>query len=186
MQTTIKVHGLTLVELVVTIAIISITANILTTATTSLINSNTKRVARENLLLAFRFARSSAVNHGHPFTACTLTTSKACANQWGETVTVFSDHNGNSALDGKDMVVKTIEIPISGWRQKALPSSRAYFRWNPLGLSDGTPGSVSFCRPGTYRDEFALIVSFAGRVRTSRDFDGDGIEERSRGTPINC
>jgi len=178
--------GLTLVELMVVIAIISISLIISVPLTTEFVQHQQKEATRNAFLAAFRFARSSAIEHRSLITACTLSPSGTCADTWGNTISVFRDGNGNASMDAGDTLIRSMEIDLSQWSQASRPAGRAHFQWNNLGLSHGTAGSIELCSLREETDRFAIIVSFPGRVRSSWDFDGDGTEERSPGVPVSC
>jgi len=119
-------------------------------------------------------------------TVCSLDPTGQCASSWGDTLSVFQDTNGNAALDNGEAIERTVEVHLEQWNQRNRPGSRAYFEWNSLGLSNGTPGSIEFCHLNSETSRFAVVVSFSGRIRTSMDFDKDGTEERIPGTAIAC
>lgn len=181
-----KTSGLTLVELMAIIAIIAISLNLMVPLTASFVKNQQKEATRNTFLSAFRFARAIAIDQRKLITICTTSASGSCMDAWGDTVSVFTDSNGNAQMDSEDTLIQTVHIDISGWKQHRLPAGRAHFQWGPLGLSHGTAGSIELCGTNTRPGPFAIIVSFSGRIRTSRDYDGDGVEERDPGTPISC
>jgi type IV fimbrial biogenesis protein FimT len=178
--------GFTLVELLFVIAILSISLSIVIPFTTAFVQGQAKESSRQNVLSALRFARASAIDSRELTTVCSLNPTGECRPEWDKTLDVFEDPNGNGLYDSGEQLLRSIQIDLGQWSQRNRPGSRAHFQWNSLGISNGTPGSIEFCHPGSGRNRFAIVVSFSGRIRTSFDYNGDGTEERVRGTPIAC
>lgn len=178
--------GFTLIELLIAIALLAITLSVAIPFTTAFIQNQVKDASRQSVLSALRYARATAIHNRSLITVCSLDTSGACQPNWGKSLSVFEDSNGNGTREAGEKLVRTIQIDLEQWSQKNRPASRAHFQWNSLGLSNGTPGAVEFCHQTSGRNRFAVVISFSGRIRTSFDFDGDGTEERVPGTPISC
>lgn len=186
MTNSTRFRGLTLVELLAVIAIVSITLSLAFPFTTAFIQNQVKESSRQSVLSALRFARANAIDSREITTVCSLKASGQCSNEWTDTLSVFQDLNGNGAMDTGEKLVSTIKVNLEQWSQRNRPASRAYFQWNSLGLANGTPGSIEFCHQSSSANRYAVVVSFSGRIRTSRDYDGDGTEERLRGDPVTC
>lgn len=178
--------GFTLIELLVVIALLSITLSMAVPFTTAFIKNQAKETSRQSVLSALRFARATAIESRQLTAVCSLASSGECRSEWGNSLSIFLDRNGNGKLDPAESVVRTINTGLRQWSQEIRPGSRAYFQWNSLGLSNGTPGSIEFCHGTSERHRFAVVISFSGRIRTSLDYDGDGVEERYPGTPVTC
>ncbi|WP_150914591.1 GspH/FimT family pseudopilin [Marinobacter halotolerans] len=178
--------GLTLIELIIVVAILSITVTMAVPFTSGFIQNQMKESSRQSVLSALRFARATAIQSREVTTVCSLDSSGQCTSNWSNTLSVFHDSNDNAKLDAGETLTRNIPVRLEQWTQRNRPASRAHFEWNSLGIANGTPGSIEFCHPDSHTSRFAVVISFSGRIRTSMDFDGDGTEERIPGTPIAC
>ena len=178
--------GFTLIELTLILAIVAISLNILLPASNKLIQANLTQVAKQEAIDMMSFARASAINYRMPVTLCSLNADQTCQIPWGKNLSVFTDFNGDGVLNDNDQLLRQQAFKPFDWLHKYRPANRAMFQWNSVGVSNGTAGSIEFCHPSHASSKFALIVSFSGRIRASRDYDGDGVPERIPGTPIGC
>jgi type IV fimbrial biogenesis protein FimT len=178
--------GLTLIELALTLAIVAISLNIVLPATENLVQTNRTQVAKQDVAKLMAFARSAAIDHRELVTLCSLGANETCQLPWGKSLSVFIDANGNGVKDNNDTLLRSQQFRSADWTHKYRPSNRGFFQWNSLGVSNGTAGSVEFCHPTHDASRFAVIVSFSGRIRVSRDLNGDGVPERNPGTPVGC
>lgn len=102
-----KLQGFTLIELLVVLAIVAIMMAIGVPSYRFI--ANTSRVASEvNALVGdMQFARSEAIKRGMSVSLCAAASS-ACtgATSWNSGWIVFTDTNGNGALDTGDAIVR--------------------------------------------------------------------------------
>jgi type IV fimbrial biogenesis protein FimT len=179
-------EGFTLPELIVCVAITSIVLSFTLPTFDQVARSNKADQVRNDLQKLFNFARLEAIHQQQLITVCPLDNSGMCHNDWRGSITVFIDENRNGKLDSPELALRRINVNLDQWKLTKRPASRAHFQFDTIGTANGTAGSVEFCHPLFTEGGRALVISFAGRVRTSADFNGDGIEERSPGTPISC
>lgn len=179
-------RGFTLIELALTLAIIAISVSIVLPDMAGLVQKNRTQVAKQDTASLLAFARSSAIEHRMPVTACSLDTTDVCQLPWGTSLSVFTDANGNGTKDINDVLLRNHLFKPANWLHKYRPSNRRFFQWNSLGVSNGTAGSIEFCHPSNEASRFAVIISFSGRIRVSHDFDGDGVPERNPGAAVGC
>jgi type IV fimbrial biogenesis protein FimT len=179
-------EGFTLPELIVCVAITSILLSFTLPTFDQLARSNKADQVRNDLLTLFNFARLEAIHQQQLITVCPLDNSDMCHNDWSGSITAFIDNNKNGQLDSHELILRRINVDLGQWKLTKRPASRAHFQFDTIGTAHGTAGSVEFCHPLFTEGGRALVISFAGRIRTSADFNGDGIEERSPGTPISC
>jgi type IV fimbrial biogenesis protein FimT len=109
MQSNRRDSGYTMMELVMTMAIVVILGTLAIPGFKFVTSSN--RVATEvnGLLGDLQFARSQAVKEGLPVTICTSTAPyTSCTNtDWELGWIVFLDSNNNQAVDAGEVVVRT-------------------------------------------------------------------------------
>jgi len=131
-----KLSGFTLVEMLMTVAVGAILLVIGIPSFRYVTNSN--RIAAEinGLLGDMQFARSEAVKEGIPVTVCVSTNSTACdgvnVTTWQNGWIVFSDANGDAAVNGNDVILRV---------QKPFASTDTFVATNAV-------GAVTFNREG--------------------------------------
>ncbi|MEQ5837762.1 GspH/FimT family pseudopilin [Marinobacter sp. NFXS9] len=178
--------GYTLLELLITLAVAAVLLSIAAPSFENLIVTTKADEARNDLYSMFQFARSKAISDKSTVTVCPLDDSGSCTSQWKHKISVFEDANSNSQLEPDDQVIRTLSLDMGDWNVLKIPTSRPQFQWNAIGTANGSAGSLEICNPKSQKGARALIISFAGRVRTSLDYDHNGIDERSPGASIDC
>src|SRR5262245_9708139 len=98
-------HGMSIIELMLTIAIVAVLAAIATPSFTTVIQNSRVRSQSSDLMSNLAIARAEAAKRGVRVTLCTSTTwqnaSPSCtagalgANDWASGYIVFADANGN-------------------------------------------------------------------------------------------
>ena len=102
-----KLHGFTIIELLIVLAIVAIMMAIGVPSYQFI--ANTSRVASEvNALVGdMQFARSEAIKRGVTVSLCAAASSVCTgASSWNKGWIVFTDTNGNGALDTGDTIVR--------------------------------------------------------------------------------
>ena len=129
-----RLSGFTFVEMLVTMTIAAILLMIGVPSFQYVTNSN--RIAAEinGLLGDMQYARSEAIKEGQPVTVCVSANGTSCANvnTWQSGWIVFSDVNGNAAVDAGDVVLRV---------QKTFASTDTFVATNNV-------GAVTFNREG--------------------------------------
>ena len=137
--------GLTLIELLVTLAISAVLVSLSVPSFRTLIQRN--RIASEvNFFVGdLQFARSEAIKRGLPVTLCVSNDGSTCAdaNTWHQGWVVFSDVDGSGTLDGADEVLRVQKGWTTGDTLVASPSLVAV-SFSRDGFALGLPaGSVT-------------------------------------------
>jgi type IV fimbrial biogenesis protein FimT len=106
-----RLSGFTLVEMLISVAVVAILLTIGIPSFRYVTNSN--RIAAEinGLLGDMQFARAEAIKEGQPVTVCVSTNGTSCVNtnNWQNGWIVFSDVNGNAAVDAATDVVLRVQ-----------------------------------------------------------------------------
>lgn len=103
-----KSNGFTLIELMVTLAIIAVLMGIGTPSYRYITNSSRISSEINSLVGELQFARAEAIKQGLPVTVCASTNGTSCSstNTWQGGWIVFLDINGNAAVDTGDAILR--------------------------------------------------------------------------------
>lgn len=183
------VAGLTLVELLTTLAVAGILVTAASGGAAHLIDHHRAGAAVNQMLGAIRFARHAAVAHRSPATLCPAD-GLLCGqrNTWHNGTLVFLDGNANGRFDGDDVLLRRMPRLREGdrfyWRSFR---NRTYLMIRPSGLTDWQNGNLLYC-PASGDPRFArqIVINAQARVRHAWDSDGDGVVEDARGRPVQC
>ena len=109
------VRGLTLIELMITVALLVIVLAIGVPSFQGAINSSRLTAAANELSAAVQLARAEAIKRNRSVVLCRSATLAACAadDTWPGWL-VFADGNGNGAVDAGEEIIKTgtVEAPL--------------------------------------------------------------------------
>lgn len=181
-----KHHGFTLLELLVTLVIISFALAIAIPPLGQSLQKNAVYSDSRELLHLVKLARQSAVFSSVRVVVCAVDASKNCTRDWSEDFLVFTDNNANNHLDAAERIVQ--------YWQHDNPSTR--IQWRGFG-----PGFLRFKQSGTAAENGAftvcpadgniyharqLVINRVGRAYMSRDQDGDGIVEYGNNREPTC
>jgi type IV fimbrial biogenesis protein FimT len=168
--------GFTLVELMITIAVLAILIALATPSFTSVINSNRLAAQANNLTADLQLARSEAVRRNRRVSVCRTTDGAACAARAGDSDTW--------------LVVVPNTVPLEILRSNALKppveltSSVTSVEFRSDGLArSGTGGLLSaaftVCLPTTHPAQNVRTINLDGGSRLS-------IESDTHSTPGSC
>lgn len=161
-------HGVTLIELLVTVSIAAILLTIAVPSFQTFLQRNRVQSAASDLVAALNLARSEAIRQGRRVSVCgsanPAATSPTCGtNQWGRGFVVFADADGDGEFDAdEDEVLRTGVFPtgLSVTTGNHLRQSITYTAsGRPHAFNNDT---IRFCAGNFRRD---VIINTAGRVR---------------------
>ena len=178
--------GLSLIELIVTIAILSIVIGFTSQAWSWWVNKTRHRVIVENYYSLFAFARWAAVSNNSLVTVCPLSHQKLCIDDWQKPVSVFLDANNDKAPDN-DEILRQLESKLGSFTIKSRTSGRGYFQFTDQGVTHGAMGSLVLCPDNPSLGTMSYMpVNIAGRFRAEHDKDADGIIKLPWGGKVTC
>lgn len=103
--------GFTLVELMVTIAVVAIGAALAYPSFTNVIQSNRAATGANELIASLTLARSEALRHPSGVTVCTSADGASCGGSWTDGWMVWVDKDGNGSYSASDDVLRYTEGP---------------------------------------------------------------------------
>lgn len=182
--TTAHWQGVTLLELLVTLTIVSL---MISAGVPALIHLTEEHKVRSDMRLlhrTFALAHANAVMTGSHVTLCPLVDS-SCDSDWSSKLIMFTDTNNNRILDAGEVMVAEMAA-IDDQRIRRSYGSREAVTFGPLGSAFGHNATLKYCFNGRRVLGGTLIVSGPGRIRLGQDQNGNGLPEDSSGTDIDC
>ncbi len=183
-----KIRGITLIELMVSIAIAATVSVIALPNMNRFIiqlRVNNEISGLQRLLLT---ARNYAINSSNKAIICPLTTNGVCTTNWHKELSVFIDNNNNKVFDSTNnekiiitkAAIKTGDTLIYGKR-------RTNITYQPTGhLSGLSNGTFRYCPLGEISLSRAIVIARSGRFYVSTDNDGDSRDETRGNKEITC
>lgn len=150
-------HGFTLVELMVTLAVIAIVVSIAAPSFGQLIRENRAATQANNVLASIQLARSEAINRG-----IEVTMLPASNSNWHEGWTVFTDWDADGVFDGdvddKDCSIENQDCLLTV--QNELPNSLELTTGGTLtnGITFIPSGQITQVGGGLGNDTFTLCA----------------------------
>jgi type IV fimbrial biogenesis protein FimT len=147
--TPVRAPGFTLVELMVTMAVVGILAAIAAPAMTSLINGNRLSGTTGELTASLQLARSEAVRRSAPVTICGTTDGATCSADWSRWMIRGRDNTSGATETIRDSTASS-SVQVSG------PAGGIVFR--PSGLVDAGQ-QLTVCVPTSSPEQNQRIVT---------------------------
>ncbi len=174
--------GVTLVELLVSISIISILITLSAPMFSRCIARAGVDEASQAIILALRYARYHAVIRNHVVVICRTTDEKYCNNkvEWNNGWMIFEDIDLNNKCKSKDGVFcadggKILSIRNSfvdsGVIVKKNNSTRNIMKFNQYGETPGYPCKFTICDQYDRAEPKGVVISMIGRVRKNSQDD---------------
>lgn len=164
--------GFTLIELMVTIAILAITVMIAVPSFQGVIASNQLQEARDSLRTAIQYAKSEAVARNRVVSICPSANGSTCGDDsnWVDGWIVVSDNNQTGAVS-VNTLLRAIDGPKTGAVTLTGGGSLDYLRFLPDGLAESFAGSsFGFCDPSDDVPPYSILLSAStGSISTGTE-----------------
>ncbi len=156
--------GLTMLELMIVLIMVSILAALAGPSFTGSINRSQVNSMRDGLAGAFQFARSEALKRKAPVTACSSSDQATCSGGWQNGWIVFSDTDGDGALDGGEEILQ-VEYSENG--VNAYSSAANSVTFSSIGRAVTGAGAYGFCHP--HQETVGKLVTVTVTGALTRD-----------------
>lgn len=158
-------HGLSLVELVMTLTVAVVALSASLPLFTDLRAGVQQRASLNHWMSSLAQARISAVERGRPVVACPAAGERCEATQfWHNGWILFEDTDQDSQRDnGEPLLLRT---PPSSEVRIGSSSGRQRIRYRPDGSSEGSNVTVTFCDRRGADKARTIVLNNAGRARS--------------------
>ncbi len=176
-------QGVTLIELMITLAIATIILTAVGPSIQSILIKN--RIVSEinEISSIIQYARHQAIDEQTLVKVCPTSDYKNCSTDWNNAKMVFIDSNSDDTLNGAEELIVTIEQASS---TSVITSTENVITFQESGQADKA-SQILLCDK-TKKAEYAraMAITLQGRVKMSSDSDNDGVYEDINGNDLSC
>ncbi len=158
MLPTKKHQGFTLIELMITIAIMAIILTIGIPSLQNLVANNRLATLTNSMIGALNIARSESVKRNQ------LVVVRKSGSKWKDGWQVFVDSNKNHNLDGGELVIQKYAALPNDYFINPSSSFSAYVYFRPDGRSNSN-GNFYFCSSNKESLFREVVIHNSGRIR---------------------
>jgi len=165
MRKILKNHrGFTLIELMITLAIVVILLTVGIPSFTEMIKSNRLTTEINELVTVLSFGRTEAIKRGVDVTVCKSNTGTSCAGNWENGWIAFVDLDDDGAVDAGETILR-VHTALAAGNTLTYPGNR--ISYSSQGFAVGFNGTFVLCDSRGASKGKGLVVSNTGRVRTA-------------------
>ena len=177
--TSITNAGLTLVELIITLAVVSILIVSTIPGFQSFIESNRIRASVNVFVTHLQLARSEAVKRNRFVVLCPSSDGVSCISdytQWAKGYIVFVDDDRNKRRESSEKLINYYQGEANRVEIYSSSNYRRIVAYYPSGMAWGLNTTIRFCARFADTNNRAVIISNTGRPRLSKVMpDGSNI-----------
>ncbi|MEM0909534.1 MAG: GspH/FimT family pseudopilin [Pseudomonadota bacterium] len=179
----VKQKGLTLFELLIALAVVAILYTVVMPNITGTVYRNQVVSDINETSNALQYGRFNAVDTQLNAVVCPSNDYETCdTSNWTLPKIVFIDVNNNGNRDNDEELLFTTQS--SGKNIITGPNSNIVFDGSGTTQSEAT---ILICaRNGDIKLAREIHIGANGRIRLSKDTDGDGISEGADGSNLSC
>lgn len=181
-----RIHGFTLIELMVTLAVATLIITLGIPGFYEIIKKNRIAAAANDLLASLNIARSKAITTGYPVVLCKSTDGETCTNDghWESGWIVFVDWNLNAdpsdtqpptCNDPKGCVIHVHGALPDGYTLRTGANFANWISYLPDGRARGNGGlfngTFTLCHGTDTTTARKIVINTGGRARISEGAD---------------
>ena len=170
-------QGFTLVELMITLAVLVIVLTFAVANFRSVIESNRLQAARDNLHSAILFAKGEAVSRNRRVSVCSSADGAACnaAVDWSQGWIVYEDDSLTSAATVVGTVLRRYEQSNQISVTYSPAGAPGFLHFQPNGISNLTvDATLGLCDPNSEVDAYSLLISrITAQIRRGSSSDAN-------------
>jgi len=161
--------GYGLLELLIALAILGLLLAVAMPAVSGWRERQRIQALQTGLFQLTSKARYFAMTGQSRVTLCSLTPQGQCQQSWTESVSSFTDGNGNRRLDPGEEILSTLYLPsgFSLYWRGMLPNNSIHF--SSQGVTFVSNGTMSICPTKSGSRTGTLVISRQGRIKVSQD-----------------
>ena len=155
--------GFTLIELMVTIAVLGVLLSIGIPSYQNMVLNNRITAQANQVITALNYARSEAVKRGAPATVCSTNGGAACAGStnWSTGWLVFADADGDGTVDGGEAILRVWPALNTGSTLKTGAHLRITF--TGTGFATGFNDTFNLCDKNLAAGSRTITINAMGR-----------------------
>ena len=170
-----KQTGFTLGELMITLAVASISLSMAVPSFMTVVNNNRRATGVNQFVTTMRVARNEAITRGARVRVCPSSSGTSCeAVDWNKGWLAFADLNNDQTIDAGEQILTAVgELPRIDISTAEFPNFLIY-RPNGRVMVATTAvnsGELTFCDPRGGAHARVVIVESSGRPRLSEYTD---------------
>ena len=182
-----KIRGMTLLELMITLAIAGLLAAIAVPSFIPFVENNRYVTQINELQTSLNLARSEAIKRNNNVSVCKRDRDAECHghdNHWHHGWLVFVDNDADGVIDAGDEVLRIYDN-LKAKNKLFFSIEEVTYASNGL-ASSGTGDSFALCEEKAVSGSKGLVIGPSGRPRLALDSDSNGIPEDIDGTDLVC
>ncbi len=167
MRTHARLRGFTLIELMMTVLVLSILLGVAVPSFMQTVRNNRLISQTNELVGALNFTRSEALKRASSVSICSSNNNVSCtgSRNWTSGWVVFVDANANGVADGGEEVLQAAPRVATEFTLNA--SARAFVRYTSTGTAGSGAEIFDLLRPTcTGPNARRITISAVGRVNT--------------------
>ena len=180
----IKTRGLTLIELLITLAIVGILLAGATPSMTEFIQNNRAVTQINELQASLSLARNEAIRRNNNITICRSATTLSCSGDWTNGWIVFVDDDFDGIVDDGDEVL-SVHGHLTGGNTLAFSQTRVIYANSGMARS-GSNGTFVLCDARGTTNSMGIIVGVSGRPRLATSGDIGSFLEIEENAGLAC
>lgn len=169
-----RTRGLTLIELITTVAVAGISLAVLIPSWSGLTNRSHITTAANQLLTQLRFARNEAVTRNRAVSLCPSIDSVNCSGDpggWDKGYMVFVDIDNSRDRSPGESILQLVGAQPAALRLHST-TGRPSVRFRPDGAAWSTNTTFSICLGDDTASNRAVVLYGTGRARVDRHIPG--------------